>query len=512
MSLQSGSSIKLCVSSRPETTFANKLETFPSISLQDLNYHDIQRYVAKQFEPLGNFKADLIRDVTFQAEGIFLWAVLVCQSLVAGHEAGDDEETMAKRLSIVPSGLEDLFDSMFSKIDELHRKDLSVYFALLRWRKVMLLDNPSADIDMSVALVERMLYRTPFESLQQFVDACKNTHRRIVAQSKGLIQVVRDDLPETCQGWAFKDIATSSARHQFLDEADSENMYECNQSRLQWIHRSAHDCILGDSSGFLTSDMVQFNQSDFGRQILKAFTWLAQYTPALIFYPGSQTPHGPLLGSFTSPIWSATSNTETEIFQALDTIHDAMQSSLYDTGEFVGCPPSKLSSGMVDPTILLDFWRPLAQFDNYWAARFEQIKSSIHSRLICCALLDILLEDVDELPCPRRSEMGILLTEFLLEEYLCESQGKFVTSVGGEDYVCTWASSRHSDGDDDDGDDDDTEMELLIEACLLVNWYSHTGPLEQYRARLFAIFDAKQIFLGAKYNPIVRRLLIGLPL
>jgi hypothetical protein len=517
MILQSGSKIKLCVSSRPETTFANKLETFPSISLQDLNYHDIQRYVAKQFEPLGNVKADLIRDVTSQAEGIFLWAVLVCQSLVAGHEAGDDEKTMAKRLSIVPSGLENLFDSMFSKIDQLHRKGLALYFALLRWQE-------SSGFSVSTALVTKILYQTPFKSLQKFLDACKTTHCRIVAQSKGLIQVGGYDSMATNQGyisWAFKDIATGSSRHQFLDETDSKSLHACMQSRLQWIHRSAHECIFGDSSGFLTSDMVQLNQSEFEQQILKAFTWLAQYTPALVFDPDIETRCWSQLASFTSPIWSLTSNTEPEIFQALDKIHDAMQSSLCDTGEFVDCPsnPINPSSGGFDGTIVLAFWTPLTGLDNYWTARFEQIKLSIHSRLICCGLLEGLLNEAlrGRFMDQRRLELGLLLTEFLLEEYLCEPQGGRAVFHRAGNGVCTWTSPRRS--------NDAAEICLLIEACSDLKRYNHIGPMEQCRARLFAIVDARQIFFGAKDEPLevagteedlcrikFRRLLVGLPL
>lgn len=245
MGLQSGSNIKLCVSSRPETTFNGRFATLPSMSLQELNFHDIRRYVTEQLESFGDTR--VIFDVTRQAEGIFLWAVLVCSSLVAGHEAGDDAETMAQRLSGVPSGLEDLLNSMFSKVDRLHRKDLALYLALLGWKE-------PTYTEVSVALVTRMLYQAPFESLQQFVDACKTTRRRIIAQSKGLIQVIRNgrvlyfandrpvidfDFLPGLRAWSLKDVATGRARHQFLEEADAVSMWECGNNLLQWVHVSA---------------------------------------------------------------------------------------------------------------------------------------------------------------------------------------------------------------------------------------------------------------------------------
>jgi hypothetical protein len=504
--LQSGSNIKMCVSSRPEISFANKFASLPSISLQDLNYNDIQRYVATQFESLGDKKADLIEQVTCRAEGIFLWAALVCQSLVAGYEAEDDGETMAERLSTVPSGLEDLFNSMFSRIDQLHRKDLALYFALLRW-------NEKTSSYVTIALVTRMLYRAPFESIQQFVDACKTTHRRIVAQSKGLIQVVRAEYPATAQGWAFRDIATGHTRHQVLDEMDAASMYECQRNVLRWVHRSAHDsafdCVFTDSSRFLTFDTVQLNQSNFERQVVKAFTWLAQYTPVLVFYRDFQTfDFEPLLNDFTAPICSATSEIEHETFQALDTIHDTMQSSLCVTGESVDCSvdSSKLSSNGIDRNIVLDFWISLAR-DDYWTARFEQIKLSIHARLICCCLLERLhhVGVEEELTEQRKSELGLLLAKFLLDEYSREAQGVCTKSVyawGGLS-ACTWTYSGHP--------NESEEVGYLLRVCSALKenassgHHMQTGLPEDYRAALFAAFDAKQLFVAGRVKHTTQR-------
>ena len=498
LGLQSGSNIKMCVSSRPEISFANKFASLPSISLQDLNYDDIQRYVATQFESLGDNKADLIEKVTCRAEGIFLWAALVCQSLVAGYEVEDDGETMAERLSAVPSGLEDLFNSMFSRIDQLHRKDLALYFALLRWNE----KTPSC---VSIALVTRMLYRLPFGSIQQFVDACKTTHRRIVAQSKGLIQVVRVEYTATVLGWAFKDIATGHTRHQLLNEVDAVSMHECHKNVLQWVHRSAHDsafdCIIGDSSESMTFDTFQLNQADFERQMVRAFTWLAQYTPIFVFSRGRQKLMPVFKSSFTGPICSATSEIEDETFQTLDTIHDAMQSSLCVTGEFedFSVDSSELSSSGFDRTIIFSFWTSLAQRYDYCTARFEQIKLSIHARLICSALLrglqDVGIEEV--FTEQRKSELGLLLAKFLLDEYSREAQGVCMESVytsSGD--VCTWTSSGHS--------NESEEVESLLEVCLGLKENAssghqmQTGLPEDYRAALFAAFDAKQLFVGGR--------------
>jgi hypothetical protein len=243
MGLQSGSNIKLCVSSRPESSFVNKFASLPSIRLQDLNFHDIEMYVAEQLGA-SSLPESLTSRVTDRAEGIFLWAVLVCESIAAGREDGDDEETSARRLSIIPSGLKNLFDTMFSKIDELHREDLALYFTLLRMHDLI-------NLKVSVGLVTRMSYRqTRFESLLQFVEACQKTSRRIVAQSKGLIHIwTPEPIGDSAPGWAFIDVATDCARHQFLGEKVSANIDECVESQLQWVH-------VGAKKFFRLSDMI----------------------------------------------------------------------------------------------------------------------------------------------------------------------------------------------------------------------------------------------------------------
>jgi hypothetical protein len=42
--MAASSSIKICVSSRPWLVFEDAFETTPKLQLQDLTYHDIQRY------------------------------------------------------------------------------------------------------------------------------------------------------------------------------------------------------------------------------------------------------------------------------------------------------------------------------------------------------------------------------------------------------------------------------------------------------------------------------------
>jgi hypothetical protein len=176
--LNSGPNVKICLSSRPETALVKRLGSFPSLCLQDINRRDISSFVRKSLQPHQDVANDRITfAVVNRSEGIFLWAVLVCKSLLSGYDAGDDEEVIQRRPDATPAGLEALFTHMFENIEDVHRDSLSVYFGLLKLGKA------------SVALVTVVLHGKPFETLQQYSDECRLMKHRILAQSKGLIEL-----------------------------------------------------------------------------------------------------------------------------------------------------------------------------------------------------------------------------------------------------------------------------------------------------------------------------------
>jgi hypothetical protein len=193
--------------------------------------------------------------------------------------------------------------------------------------------------------------------------------------------------------------------------------------------------------------------------------------------------------NISSLVESAAPDLEHEGFQALDTIHDALQSSMFAAGEHVD---RFIMPRRYDLDVLLDFWTATTPLEIYWTARLDQIKQSEFARLICCGLLERRIgrhqhESFDQ----QISESCVLLTRFLLEEYSCESQGacKAFYSMNGYDF--SWASSGRS--------NQRREMESLIMApkmSVLSDYHTQIGPSEDYRDTLLAIFDAKQLFVG----------------
>jgi hypothetical protein len=258
----------------------------------------------------------------------------------------------------------------------------------------------------------------------------------------------------------------------------------------------------------VTTDVTQVEELNIERQAIRALAWLARYIPTfynseIFFLQGMET----IVTDISSLIKSGAPDIEDDGFQALDTIHDALQSSLFDAGEPVGCPLMPWS----ELTILLAFWTATTPPDKYWTARLEQIKQSEFARLICSGLLERQLQmhrpgsSYQQIP-----ESCVLLTGFLLEEYSCESQDVCKTFCSINRSAFSWASSGRS------NEEEETHMLIGPWSCrAFSDFYTQTGSSEDCRDTLLATFDAKQVFFGGKSRLTRRKtrsLQIAMPL
>jgi hypothetical protein len=133
-------SVKICVSSRPERLFRLHFDTCPSLKMHELTLLDIARYSQNAMvestllKPRGQKISDLASHIAGLSDGIFLWAVLVTQSLIRGINNGDSKEQTWKRLSLMPSDLMDLYHDILSRSAPDHliyQKDISIILNLL---------------------------------------------------------------------------------------------------------------------------------------------------------------------------------------------------------------------------------------------------------------------------------------------------------------------------------------------------------------------------------------------
>jgi hypothetical protein len=265
---------KVLISSRPEQPFCQRLGALPSVRLQDLNYRDISKYAHTKLGKGDDRTKRLARQVARKAEGVFLWAVLVCDSLCAGLMAEDDEHTLLQRLHAYPKGLDDLFDTMFANLDEVHYESLALYFYAAQ------------QTEFSVALAVASQLTQRIESLEHFGAMCTREVTRITQQSKGLLEIdpiFPEDGPSTCT-WSLKDVRTGSPTPLPLHGTASRLAKQHLHLKIKFVHRSAYDYISGNTCDKSTDRLVwlqSIHKDQIVRKVLSGVLWLAQYGPNL---------------------------------------------------------------------------------------------------------------------------------------------------------------------------------------------------------------------------------------
>ncbi|KAF4958877.1 hypothetical protein FGADI_2079 [Fusarium gaditjirri] len=133
--------IKICVSSRSEPLLKLQFSRYPHLQMHELTKLDIFEYSKSTLhqstilEPHKLDFSELAWRVAERAEGIFLWAVLVTQSLVRGLSNGDSEEKIEQRLSNMPKDLMGLYRDILRRSAEellIYREYVSTAINLIR--------------------------------------------------------------------------------------------------------------------------------------------------------------------------------------------------------------------------------------------------------------------------------------------------------------------------------------------------------------------------------------------
>ncbi|KAK2762644.1 hypothetical protein FQN54_000817 [Arachnomyces sp. PD_36] len=142
--LSTSTQIKICTSSRPllvlQDTFGS--DSIPSFRLQELTCDDIKSYVTSRFETNRHFDrlrqrelaaaTNLMENVVARADGVFLWVKLVVTSLLEGLSNRDSLRDLQRRLELIPDDLEDLFESMWNKVDSFYQEKAARVFQIIR--------------------------------------------------------------------------------------------------------------------------------------------------------------------------------------------------------------------------------------------------------------------------------------------------------------------------------------------------------------------------------------------
>lgn len=139
-SLSQSPHIKICCASRPWVEFQDAFHQSPSLLLQHLTRPDIEKFVKTKFEKhpamieLQTYSPKtpdvLFSEICDKSDGVFLWVVLVVESLLNGISSGDRVSDLHERLEELPEDLDALFEKIIGSMTERYKSHASQLFQM----------------------------------------------------------------------------------------------------------------------------------------------------------------------------------------------------------------------------------------------------------------------------------------------------------------------------------------------------------------------------------------------
>lgn len=191
-------SIKVCVSSRPEAIPSQLLGHLPNLSMSDYNESGIRSYCLRTLEGLEpEVRKDLdmlrlSRIMANRAEGVFLWARFALDEVVQGHFSGENFDEILVRLRSIPLELEDVYDRMLSRIEPTAKQECMIMLQLvcfakreLSWQELLVAVNTAMDKDVVFSEI-------PCDKDPAYAPKVYDTFaKRLRAKAVGLLEIIK---------------------------------------------------------------------------------------------------------------------------------------------------------------------------------------------------------------------------------------------------------------------------------------------------------------------------------
>ena len=114
--------IRVCVSSRPWTTFTSLLGGTPGFAIHDWTKSDIEKFAAFRLEGCKRDNTtSILQDITARADGVFLWVRLVLDEIWKPLCDGKPMEKIQALLSRLPPELPKFYARMVESVSEEDR-------------------------------------------------------------------------------------------------------------------------------------------------------------------------------------------------------------------------------------------------------------------------------------------------------------------------------------------------------------------------------------------------------
>lgn len=285
----SDGNLKICLSSRPWSTFERAFLSFPTFRLQELTFFDMVEYVTDKFREdprLRKISHDgasesrkLVTDIVRRADGVFLWVTLVVRSLINDCQDNDRITDVERRLLALPTNLDQLFQHLLFDIQtESSIKKASQVFQLMRARETVCeftgdMTSTSPTLwELALALEEDMRLATETEihrgSDEETLGRCHNTQSLIRNSCAGLIRINPHN----------------RHNHREVEVIGRSNTLPTNlkllQSKITYLHRTVRDFLI-DPSTSAWSTLLAHTPPTFSPHIQHLFSFILQLKVSL---------------------------------------------------------------------------------------------------------------------------------------------------------------------------------------------------------------------------------------
>ena len=248
--------IKLCLSSRPWPVFEKAFQTLPTLRLQDLTYQDMVQYVVDKFRGDQRLRIVLqedvfdgekfVKELVTRANGVFLWVTLVVRSLTKDYCEGDRVLDLRRKLLLLPTSLDDLFQhTLFSIQSNSSLRQASSIFQLIHALEIAC-DFTGDLTSTSLNLRELALAREPFV----VAIADLKLHREKNEEALGRCRDTKAIIDGCCAGLlGIKDNSRQQLREVGIEGHDmSTSEIKLIQSKVTYIHRTVRDFLMSPNA------------------------------------------------------------------------------------------------------------------------------------------------------------------------------------------------------------------------------------------------------------------------
>lgn len=252
--------VKICASSREEPSLIHYFSGTEKIRMQDLTRKDIKDLIENHLSK-ANIPADscekLVKAIVFKADGVFMWVILVLNSVIRGFESDESDDECMKRINAMPSSLHDLYKEMWtrSEVDGIDHTTAILYFDLIIKRSRL-----NSEFSL-VNLFELAVMHANEDWLDSFFDSADSEP---VAQ---LCEKVRNRIKLKCAGLLD---CTSDGRYTYARDSTYQSLLVFAKTTVDFTHRTVFDFLTDSKEGRQIIAKSSLTDKDCYVQSLKA--------------------------------------------------------------------------------------------------------------------------------------------------------------------------------------------------------------------------------------------------